>query len=100
MSGNPTYRELRIILLQLQPTASEAQMRALLAVCLSLLPAPTYPDATVQTFTSTDGVFQFKHPSVLIHCTQKQAQEGWWIPDDDCNSQDGVCDDQGSSGRT
>lgn len=80
--------------------ASEAQMRALLAVCLSLLVAPTYPDATLQTFTSPDGVFQFKHPSVLVHCAKKQAQEGWWIPDDDCNSQDGVCDDQGSSART
>jgi hypothetical protein len=51
-------------------------MRALLAVCLSLLAA--YPGATLQTFTSPDGVFQFKHPSVLVHCAQKQAQEGRW----------------------
>lgn len=75
-------------------------MRALLAVCLSLLAVPTYADATLQVFTSPDGVFQFKYPSVLIHCTQKQAQEGWWIPDDDCNSQDKVCDDPGSSALT
>jgi len=75
-------------------------MRALLALCLSLLAIPTYPNVTLQTFTSPDGVFQFKYPSVLVHCVQKQAQEGWWIPDNDCNSQDGVCDDRGSSALT
>lgn len=75
-------------------------MRALLALCLSLLAIPTYSSATLQTFTSPDGVFQFKYPSVLVHCVQKQAQEGWWIPDNDCNSQAGVCDDRGSSAVT
>jgi hypothetical protein len=75
-------------------------MRALLAVCLSLLAIPTYPNATHHTFTSPDGVFQFEYPSVLVHCTQKQAQEGWWVPNDHCNSQDGICDDRGSSALT
>lgn len=75
-------------------------MRALLAVCLSLLAIPTYPNATLHTFTSPDGFFQFEDPSALVHCTQKQVQEGRWVPDDHCSSQDGVCDDRGSSALT
>ncbi len=71
-------------------------MRVLLAVCLSLLAIPSYSDARLHTFTSPAGVFQFDYPSVLVHCRQKQAQEGWWVPQDNCNSHDGICDDQGS----
>jgi hypothetical protein len=66
-------------------------MRILLILCLSLW-VPVYPTGTLQTFTSQDGVFQFKYPSVLVRCTEKQTQEG-----DACNRQDQICSDAGSS---
>jgi len=58
---------------------------------------------TLQTFTSQDGVFQFKYSPVLVHCTPERTEEGHpgsWVPADACSSQDGICDDAGSSATT
>jgi len=63
------------------------------------LPAQT----TLQTFTSQDGVFKFQYSRALVHCTSQKSEEGYpgsWAPADSCSSQDGVCDDAGSSATT
>jgi hypothetical protein len=56
-----------------------------------------------QTFTSADGMFQFRYPSSLVPCAQ-QWQKGddlpSWIPNDSCDAMTPVCDDRGSQGST
>src|ERR1700751_192889 len=64
-----------------------------------ILPAQT----TLRTFTSQDGVFKFRYSPALVHCTSQKSEEGYpgsWVPADSCSSQDGVCDDAGSSATT
>jgi hypothetical protein len=95
-----TYQDLRIILIRLLLTESGDRNESA-ARSLSVSSGDsTHPEDTLQTFKSPNGVFQFKYPSVLVRCTQSQRQEGWWIPDDDCNSQGEVCDERGSSALT
>ncbi|MFZ3216238.1 MAG: hypothetical protein WA192_09285 [Candidatus Acidiferrales bacterium] len=56
----------------------------------------------LQTFTSPDGVFQFKYSPALVHCTRgrtKAGDPGSWLQAE-CSSQDPVCDDDASSGAT
>jgi hypothetical protein len=51
----------------------------------------------LKTFTSPDGVFQFKYPAKLVRCTLS-SKEGWISGG--CTSQGGVCDDPSSSVST
>jgi hypothetical protein len=58
------------------------------------------PKADVlNTFTSRDGVFQFKYSGLLVHCVESEKQAGWWEPADSCEAYFPVCDeaDQGSN---
>jgi len=76
---------------------------AILSGCLCGLSVTLRAQTTLQTFTSQDGVFQFKYFPVLVHCTSQKGEEGYagsWVPADACSSQDGVCDDAGSSATT
>ena len=64
-------------------------MKVFLALCLCgwsiALPAQT----KLQTFTSADGMFQFKHSNLLVHCTEQRHEEGnagVWVPADSCEA--------------
>ena len=72
-------------------------MRAFLTLWFCALSITLSAQTTLQTFTSQDGVFQFKYSPVLVRCT---PERGSWVPADVCLSQDGVCDDAGSSATT
>jgi hypothetical protein len=72
-------------------------MKLFMALCLSCASLSLPPQAAPQTSIRKDGVLQFKYPSILVRCTEKQTQEGWWIPDEDCNSQGQICNDAESS---
>lgn len=67
-----------------------------LALCLCAL-SVTLSAQALETFTSPDGVFQFKHSPLLIRCMPQPNGDGrWWAPDA-CNSQAPLCDDMASS---
>jgi hypothetical protein len=53
----------------------------------------------LHTFTSPDGVFQFRYSELLVHCTESKKQAGWWEPSQSCEAYFPVCDetDQGSA---
>jgi hypothetical protein len=55
--------------------------------------------STLRTFTSQDGVFQFKYSPVLVHCEPRRIEQGSpgssWVPADAC-----ICDDTGGSAST
>jgi hypothetical protein len=58
---------------------------------------------TQQAFTSPDGVFQFNHSSMLVHCAPGRTQPGYpgmWLPENACSSQGGICEDIGSAATT
>src|SRR5450755_4899505 len=56
-----------------------------------------YAQAKLQTYTSPDGVFQFTHSKILIHCTDDHR--GQWTPAQACSGgQDGLCYDASTSG--
>jgi hypothetical protein len=93
-------------MLKKRPRYSNALLFGILAILFGslcwlsvTLPAQT----TLQTFSSQDGVFKFQYSPVLVHCTSQKSEEGYpasWVPVDSCSSQDGVCDDAGSSATT
>ncbi|MFY9532138.1 MAG: hypothetical protein WBC04_19745, partial [Candidatus Acidiferrales bacterium] len=73
-------------------------MRVFVALWLCGLSITLSAQTTLQTFTSQDGVFQFKYSPVLVHCAPERTEEGYpgsWVPAD-CSIQD-VCDDVGSA---
>jgi hypothetical protein len=70
-------------------------MKVLIAI-LGLAAMLAGQAAPLQTFTSEDGVFQFKYSPKLVHCTVQRAPNGHgsgWVPADSCISQDELCDD-------
>jgi len=79
-------------------------MKIVLAVlCFCGLSLAQFAQAGLQTFTSSDGVFQFKYSPVLVHCAPQGTREGYpgsWVPAEACLSQDGVCDEAASSATT
>jgi hypothetical protein len=76
-------------------------MKSLIAICLCVLAIPPLAQTNLQTFTSPDGAFQFKHSPALIHCTQGTFRNGEarWI-EDSCLSQGDLCDDDSTKGTT
>jgi|ERR1700733_5283121 hypothetical protein len=76
-------------------------MKSLIAICLCVLAIPPLAQTNLQTFTSPDGAFQFKHSPALIHCTQGTFLNGEarWI-EDSCLSQGDLCDDDSTKGTT
>jgi len=74
------------------------RMKTLIALCLCGLSLPA--QTTLRTFTSPDGVFQFKHSDVLVDCTSLGKQEngaGSSVPES-CMSQGTICGAPGSEG--
>ena len=50
-------------------------------------------DGKLQTFTSPDGSFQFKHSELLIHCEQRAQPGGFaWIQNE-CSAYFSTCDE-------
>ena len=78
-------------------------MKILIAFCVCTL-AHAFGQPDFRTFTSPDGVFQFKYSSVLVRCTVEGGHEegypGSWVPSQDCNSQGGLCEDVASAANT
>ncbi len=70
-------------------------MRVFLAVWFCGLSITLSAQTILQTYTSKDGVLQFKYSRVLVHCT---PERGSWVPADACLSQ--LCDDPGGSATT
>jgi hypothetical protein len=55
----------------------------------------------MKTFTSPDGMFEFKYSDILVHCRESRQQVGLWLPDNGCGAYIPVCDDsQSHSTRT
>ena len=78
-------------------------MKLFIALCLCGLSVTLSAFPTLQTFTSEDGVFQFKYSPLLVRCTPQRIEEGFpgsWVPSDSCSSQDGICDDAASTATT
>lgn len=77
------------------PLSGAGQMKILIALCSCGLSLTLSAQTTLHTFTSPDGVFQFKYSSVLVRCTPERTEEGYpgsWVPADTCSSQAGLCD--------
>jgi hypothetical protein len=65
-------------------------MKAIFCLCFCGLSIALYAQSALQTFTSPDGAFQFKHSAMLIPCTPIEGQVD--VP------QGCICDDhQGSA---
>lgn len=78
-------------------------MKILLALCLCGWSVALPSQTEHHTFTSADGVFQFKYSSLLVHCTEETHEEGnagTWVPADSCESFTPVCDDPGRQGNS
>lgn len=75
-------------------------MKMLVAFFLCGLAATLSAQTTLQTFTSPDGMFQFKYSDLLVRCSEEEHQDWLWIPLDSCNAYNAVCDDHGSQGST
>lgn len=96
---------LRLALRLLNRISNEVSrvMKALFFACFCVVSIALSAQTTLQTFTSPDGVFQFKHSKVLVRCTEQKHEEGYpglWAPQESCESYDPVCDDPGSEGST
>lgn len=50
-------------------------VKTLIAICFCGLSIPLSAQTTQRTFTSPDGIFQFKYSDVLIDCTSVGKQE-------------------------
>jgi len=77
-------------------------MKAFIALCLCGLSIPLPAQTTLRTFTSPDGIFQFKYSDVLVDCMSVGKQEngtGSLVPES-CMSQGAICDGPGSEGST
>ena len=75
-------------------------MKTFIALCLCGLSIPLPAQITLQTFTSPDGIFQFKYSDVLVDCMSAGKQEngtGSSVPES-CMSQGAICDGPGSEG--
>lgn len=78
-------------------------MKVLVAFFLCALSTPLSAQTTLQTFTSSDGTFQFKYFNLLVPCMEQRNEEGspgWWTPADSCQAYTPVCDDPGSQGSS
>lgn len=68
-------------------------MRILIALCFCGLSIPLIAQTPLQTFTSPDGIFQFKYSNVLVDCAPVGKQEngiGSSVPEA-CISQGSIC---------
>jgi hypothetical protein len=77
-------------------------MKTLIAFCLCGLSIPLLAQTTLRTFTSPDGIFQFKYSDLLVDCTSVGPQEngaGSSLPES-CISQGGLCGDASSDAST
>jgi hypothetical protein len=77
-------------------------MKRLIALCLCGLSNPLPAQTALRTFTSPDGMFQFKYSDVVVDCTSAALQEngtGSSVPES-CMSQGQICDGPGSEGST
>jgi len=75
-------------------------MKTFIALCLCGLSIPLSAQTTLRTFTSPDGIFQFKYSDVLVDCMSAGKQEngtGSSVPES-CMSQGAICDGPGSEG--
>jgi hypothetical protein len=75
-------------------------MKTLIAICFCGLSIPLSAQTTQRTFTSPDGIFQFKYSDVLVDCTSVRKQEkgtGGSIPES-CSTEGAICDGPGSGG--
>src|SRR5580700_4466474 len=75
-------------------------MKTFIALCLCGLSIPLPAQITLRTFTSPDGIFQFKYSDVLVDCMSAGKQEngtGSSVPES-CMSQGAICDGPGSEG--
>ena len=76
-------------------------MKVLVALLLCGLPATLSTQASLQTFTSKDGVFRFRYSTLLVRCTalgDEESHPSSWSPTNSCGSYIPVCDDGGSQG--
>jgi len=69
-------------------------IKTLVALCFFAMCPALSAQANLQTFMSPDGVFQFIHSKILIHC---MAEEGSWTPVEACSGPGSVCDDVSGS---
>ena len=72
-------------------------MRTLIALCVCGLSIPLPAQAPLRTFTSPDGIFQFKYSDVLVDCGSLGKQEnatGSSVPEA-CMSQGSICGGMG-----
>jgi hypothetical protein len=77
-------------------------MKTLIALCLCGLSIPLPAQTPLRTFTSPDGIFQFKYSDVLVDCTPVGKQKngaGLSVPES-CMTQGAICDGPGSEGST
>src|ERR1700724_365754 len=75
-------------------------MKTFIALCLCGLSIPLPAQTTLRTFTSPDGIFQFKYSDVLVDCTSVGKQKngvGSSVPQS-CMTQSAICDGPGSEG--
>ena len=76
-------------------------MRVISCLCFCGLSIALSAQGGLQTFTSPDRAFQFKHSPGLIRCIpQPDGQPRWWAPAGECNSQATLCGDIGDSATT
>ncbi len=76
-------------------------MKRLIALCLCGLSSPLPAQTALRTFTSPDGIFQFKYSNVLVDCTSALQGDGTDSPvPESCMSQGQTCDGPGSGGST
>ncbi|MGA9391738.1 MAG: hypothetical protein WBV69_14975 [Candidatus Sulfotelmatobacter sp.] len=77
-------------------------MRTLIALCLFGLTIPLPAQTPLRTFTSPDGIFQFKYSDMLVDCASLGKQEngtGSSVPEA-CMSQGSICGGMGSEEAT
>lgn len=75
-------------------------MKTLIAICFCGLSIPLSAQTTLRTFTSPDGIFQFKYSDVLVDCTSVGKQEkgtAGSVPKS-CMTQGAICFGPGSAG--
>lgn len=75
-------------------------MKTLIAICFCGLSIPLSAQTTQRTFTSPDGIFQFRYSDVLVNCTSVGKQEegtGGSVPES-CRTRVAICDGPGSGG--
>lgn len=71
-------------------------MKTLIAICFCGLLIPLSAQTALRTFTSPDGIFQFKYSDVLVGCTSRENGPGASVAAP-CGP---ICDGPGSEGTT